>query len=116
MSDIEMKAKFKQWYLTKAPKQFKQMFAKTTEDEGIMLEICFHQFAEMVANGVNTSDIGLHLQRVSVSESDIDAMFPYEDIETARPTRPENRIRAYNSRQADRREGAKRLFEKLHSR
>lgn len=66
----------------------------------------------------NSSDesSGLHLQRVSVSESDIDAMFPYEDIETDRPTRPENRIRAYNSRQADRREGAKRLLEKLHSR
>ncbi|MDD4154107.1 MAG: hypothetical protein PHT30_01685 [Bacilli bacterium] len=58
----------------------------------------------------------LGLFSVSVSESDIDAMFPYEDIETARPTRPENRVRAYNSRQADRREGAKRLLEKLHSR
>lgn len=65
MSDIEMKAKFRDWFTTKAPKQFKEMFAKITEDEGIMLEICFHQFAEMVANGVNTSDSGLHLQRVN---------------------------------------------------
>lgn len=68
MSDTKMKAKFKQWYLTKAPKQFKEMFAKTTEEEGIMLEVCFHQFAEMVANGANASDSGLHLQRVSNNE------------------------------------------------
>ena len=53
---------------------------------------------------------------VSVSESDIDAMFPFEDVERARPTRPKKRILAYNSRQADRREGAKRLLSKLHSR
>lgn len=58
----------------------------------------------------------LDIPIVSVSESDIDAMFPFEDVETARPTRPEKRILAYNNRQADRREGAKRLLSKLHSR
>lgn len=56
MSDIEMKAKFRDWFTTKAPKQFKEMFDKTTVDEGILLEVCFHQFAEMVANDVRASD------------------------------------------------------------
>ena len=41
---------------------------------------------------------------------DIEEMFPIENVELARPTRPENRILAYNARQRDRIEGAKRFF------
>lgn len=58
----------------------------------------------------------LPLHGVSVSESDIKKMFPYEDIEEARPTRPLERIMKYNARQEDRREGARILLARIHSR
>lgn len=65
MSDIEMKAKFRDWFTTKAPKQFKEMFDKTTVDEGILLEVCFHQFAEMAANDVRANEKQCNLPVVS---------------------------------------------------
>jgi len=57
----------------------------------------------------------LGLFNISVSDIDLKELFPYENIEEARPTRPEVRILKYNARQADRREGAERLINMLHS-
>jgi hypothetical protein len=45
-----MKSNFNYWFETKAPEQFKELFEKTTEDDGIMLEVCFDDFAEMVVD------------------------------------------------------------------
>jgi hypothetical protein len=94
---------------TQTPNKDKNHYINWLQDE-------YAELAMKQANGAEQSSSNCNIPLVSVSDSDIDAMFPYEDIKTARPTRPENRIRAYNSRQADRREGAKRLLEKLHSR
>ena len=52
-------------------------------------------------------------QQPTVSDEEIERMFPYEDIINASKTRPESRIRKYNARQMDRREGAKALRDKL---
>jgi hypothetical protein len=38
----------------KAPKVFKEFFKRTTVEEGIMLEYCFHQFGEMAVNDFGT--------------------------------------------------------------
>ena len=58
----------------------------------------------------------LPISGVSVSDSQIEELFPFEDGNNASPTRPAERIAAYNNRQFDRREGARRLIELLHSR
>ena len=73
------------------------------------VEAEFEYKPQKQANGGEQSSNNCNIPLVSVSDSYIGAMFPYEDIVAARPTRPENRIRAYNSRQADRREGTKRF-------
>lgn len=69
-----------------------------------------------LANGAEQSYSNCNIPFVSVSDSDIKAMFPYEDIEEARPTRPLERIMKYNARQEDRREGARILLAHIHSR
>ena len=65
---------------------------------------------------MNTENVRLEngklpIPRVSVSDSQIEELFPFEDENNATPTKPAERIAAYNSRQSDRREGARRLLE-----
>jgi hypothetical protein len=49
-----------------------------------------------------------------VRESDIDLMFPLKSESEASDQLPVHRIRFYNARQRDRREGAKRLLERIN--
>jgi C4-dicarboxylate-specific signal transduction histidine kinase len=49
----------------------------------------------------------------TITEKDIDEMFPYKRVDLATYQFPVNRIRACNARQLDRRDGAKRLLEML---
>lgn len=64
----------------------------------------------------DTKAENLPISGVSVSESQIEELFPFEDENNASMTLPIERITKYNARQADRREGAKRLLGLLHSR
>lgn len=67
MNDLKSKKLFRDYMVTKAPKVFTEYFKRTTVDEGIMIEHCFHKFAEFVVNDLETSASGLHIADVSGS-------------------------------------------------
>ena len=73
MSDLNLKNRFKEWFETKAPEKFKEMFDKASEEEGILLEVCFHQFAAMVMGGA-ISDVK-SMQTSLWTDDDIDAAY-----------------------------------------
>ena len=58
----------------------------------------------------------LPISFVSVSDEWIKDRFPFDDENNASPTRPLERIRAYNQRQIDRRQGARTMIDENSSR
>jgi hypothetical protein len=74
------------------------------------------EFDEKLDEYAQSKAKNLPISDVSVSDSEIDELFPFEDESNASPTKPAERIAAYNSRQVDRREGARILLSILHSR
>ena len=83
MNDIEKKQLFRKFMETKAPKVFKQFFRNTTTEDGIMLEYCFHEFAQMAVNDFCTSDGGLHKHVVSnrfLTDDDLETLKEIRDL------------------------------------
>jgi len=62
---------------------------------------------ERAFNWVAKQSVKEAIQPKEIETKSAEEMFPYKSEDDACPTRPLNRIRAYNNRQADRREGYK---------